>query len=76
MEQLQYMIPCLLGLERLVADELLRLGMKDVRAENGRVFCQGTMADLPRLNINLRCGARVLLVLSVFKATSFEGLVH
>ena len=64
MEQLQYMIPCLLGLERLVADELLRLGMKDVRAENGRVFCQGTMADLPRLNINLRCGARVLLVLS------------
>ena len=41
MEQLQYMIPCLLGLERLVADELLRLGMKDVRAENGRVFCQG-----------------------------------
>ena len=43
MEQLQYMIPCLLGLERLVADELLRLGMKDVRAENGRVFCQGTI---------------------------------
>ena len=74
MEQLQYMIPCLLGLERLVADELLRLGMKDVRAENGRVFCKGTMADLPRLNINLRCGARVLLVLSVFKATSFEEL--
>ena len=74
MDKLQYMIPCLLGLERLVADEIRRLGLEDVRAENGRVFCWGTLADLPRLNINLRCGARVLLVLSTFRATTFEEL--
>ena len=74
MEKLQYLIPCLLGLERLVAEELKRLGMEEVHAENGRVFCQGTAADLPRLNINLRCGARVLLVLSSFRAESFEEL--
>ena len=48
MEPLQYMIPCLLGLERLVADELLRLGMKDVRAENGRVLFSGDERILAR----------------------------
>ena len=74
MEQLRYMIPCLLGLERLVADELTRLGLSEVRAENGHVFCRGTLADLPRMNINLRCGARVLLVLSSFQAVTFEEL--
>ena len=30
-------VPCLLGLEALVADEMRRLGMKNVQAENGRV---------------------------------------
>lgn len=28
-----YEIPCLLGLEKLVADEIKRLGLADVRAE-------------------------------------------
>ena len=39
-----YEIPCLLGLEKLVADEIKRLGLADVRAENGRVLCQGSWA--------------------------------
>ena len=52
-----YMIPCLLGLEKLVGDEVRRLGLGNVQVENGRVFCQGTEADCARLNINLRCGA-------------------
>jgi putative N6-adenine-specific DNA methylase len=69
-----YMIPCLLGLESLVGNEVKRLGLSDVRVENGRVLCQGTPADAARLNINLRCGARVLLVLNDFPARSFEEL--
>ena len=40
-----YMIPCLLGLEKLVADEVKRLGLQDVQAENGRILCRGTPAD-------------------------------
>ncbi len=67
-------IPCLLGLERLVADELKKLHMAEIRSENGRVLCQGTLEDVPRLNLNLRCGARVLLVLARFRATTFEEL--
>lgn len=74
MAQIQFMIPCYLGVEKLVADELKKLNMQEVRAENGRVFCKGTLADLPRLNIGLRCGARVLVVLNTFPAESFEEL--
>ncbi|HAB00054.1 MAG TPA: RNA methyltransferase [Ruminococcaceae bacterium] len=69
-----YEIPCLLGLEKLVADEVKRLGLADVRAENGRVLCQGSWADCARLNINLRCGARVVALLGQFPAQSFEEL--
>ena len=67
-------IPCLFGLESLVADELRRLGLAGVRAENGRVHCDGTLADIPRLNIGLRCGARVLMELGSFPAPDFEAL--
>ncbi len=74
MEQLKLMVPCLLGLEKIVADELRRLDMAEVHAENGHVTCQGTLADIPRLNLWLRCGARVLLVLGEFEADSFEAL--
>lgn len=71
---LDFAIPCLLGLEKLVGDEVKRLGLADVRVENGRVLCRGTEADFARLNVNLRCGARVLLVLGTFRATDFEAL--
>lgn len=72
--QLQFVIPTLLGLEGLVADELRRLGLTHVAAENGRVFCSGGPADIPRLNLNLRVGARVLLVLGRFPAKTFDAL--
>ncbi len=71
---LQFVIPCLLGLESLVGDEVKRLGLQDVRVENGRVLCCGEEKDIARLNINLRCGARVLLVLNTFRALDFEAL--
>ena len=68
MDTLNFMIPTLLGLEKLVADEVKRLGLTGVAAENGRVFCTGTGADIARLNLNLRVGARVLVVLGRFEA--------
>ena len=71
---LEFVIPCLLGLESLVGDEVKKLGLADVRVENGRVLCRGEARDIARLNINLRCGARVILVLHRFRATDFEAL--
>ncbi len=73
-KELSFHIPALMGVESVVAHELKRLGLRDVRAENGRVCCAGTIADIPRLNINLRTGARVLLCLGQFDAKSFEEL--
>ncbi len=74
LKQLQFMIPTLLGVERLAADELKRLGLSDVQAENGRVLCRGTPADIARINVNLRTGERVLLLLGSFRAESFDML--
>ena len=36
-QKLQFVIPVMLGLEGLAAEELRRLGMAEVAAENGRV---------------------------------------
>ena len=69
-----FAVPCLFGIEGLVGDELRRLNMTDVQVENGRVLCRGTEADIARLNLNLRCGERVLLMLTSFPARSFEAL--
>ena len=67
-------VPCLLGLEGPIADELRRLGLENVRPENGRVGFTGDEAALARANINLRCGERVLIELGRFDAFTFDGL--
>ena len=43
MEQLTYCVPCLFGLEGLAAQELRRLGMDNVRAQDRRVFLTAVM---------------------------------
>ena len=74
MGELQFAVPTLFGLEGVCADELRRLGLPQVRAENGRVLCAGGEGDLPRLNLDLRTGERVLLVLGTFPARDFDAL--
>ena len=74
MELLELAIPTLFGLEALAAGELRRLGLAEVRAENGRVLCRGRLEDIPRVNLNLRTGERVLVVLGQFPARDFEAL--
>lgn len=73
-KELSFAVPTLFGLEGLCADEIRRLGLPEVRAENGRVLCRGAAADIPRLNLNLRTGERVLLVLGTFSAGNFDAL--
>ena len=74
MELLELAVPTLFGLEALAAGELRRLGLAEVRAENGRVLCRGRLEDIPRVNLNLRTGERVLVVLGQFPARDFEAL--
>ena len=74
MSELQFTIPTLFGLEGVCADEVRRLNLPKVTAENGRVLCTGSEQDLPRLNLNVRTGERVLLALGNFLARDFDAL--
>lgn len=70
----QFSIPCLMGVEGLVADELRFNHFENVAAENGRVLFSGEWADCARANVIIRCGERVLLRLGAFKAETFDQL--
>jgi len=63
-----------LGLEGVCAEELRRLALQDVRAENGRVLCTCQANGLARANLNLRTGERVLLRLARFDCPDFDAL--
>ena len=67
-------VPCLLGLEGPIANELRRMGMDEVQSENGRVYFSGDEAAAAKANVNLRIGERVLIELGRFEALSFDQL--
>ena len=71
---MRFSVPCLMGVEGLVADELKFKGFSEVQAENGRVLFSGEKEDCARANLILRCGERVLWRLGDFPARSFEEL--
>lgn len=70
----RFVVPCLFGLESIVADELREMEAQDVTSENGRVLFSGDAQMMARANLNLRCGERVLLLVGEFEARSFEEL--
>ena len=51
MEKIKFSAPCLLGIEGICADELKRLGIDGVQAENGRVLFEGDFNTLAKANI-------------------------
>lgn len=67
-------VPCLLGLEGPISDELRRLGMDGVSSENGRVYFSGDAKSIAAANICLRTGERVLVEVGRFPALSFDAL--
>ena len=71
---MNFVIPCLLGLERPIADELLSFGAEDVRCENGRVLFSGEEDILAAANIRSRYAERVLILVGEFEAHTFDEL--
>jgi putative N6-adenine-specific DNA methylase len=65
---------CSFGIESIVAGELKNLGVDDLKTENGRIEFTGTLTDMARCNIHLRCSERVYVKLTEFKASDFEEL--
>ena len=74
MNNLEFSVPCLFGLEGLAGDELRRMNIENVRVENGRVLFSGGAEAMAKANICLRTGERVLLILAEFEAKTFEEL--
>ncbi len=74
MNQFEFSVPCLFGLEGIAGDELRRLDIENVRVENGRVLFSGDESAMAKANICLRTGERVLLILAEFTARTFEEL--
>lgn len=74
MDNFKLCVPCLLGLEGPIADELRRMKMQNVQNENGRVYFTGGAKEIAKANINLRIGERVLLELGRFRAETFDEL--
>lgn len=74
MNNLEFSVPCLFGLEGLAGDELRWMDMENVRVENGRVLFSGDERAMAKANVGLRTGERVLVVLADFTAKTFEEL--
>ena len=72
--ELQFVAPCLFGLESELSFELKSMGAQNVQAENGRVKFSGGPELLARANIRSAVAERVLLLLGEFEAHSFEEL--
>lgn len=67
-------VPCLLGLEGLIAQELRDMGALEVAAENGRVLFSGDANLLARANICCRFAERVQILVGAFPAKTFDEL--
>ncbi len=71
---INFVIPCLLGVESVIAEEMRSLGAENVVAENGRVLFSGDESILARANICSRYSERIQILVGSFEARSFEEL--
>lgn len=71
---MRFVATCLFGLERLLGEEIERLGYKRTSTIDGRVVFDGDVSDIPRLNINLRYAERLYILLGSFTARTFTEL--
>ena len=66
--KINFVIPCLLGMESLIANELKELEAENVVSENGRVLFSGDENILARVNICSRFAERVQILGGSFEA--------
>ena len=71
---INFVIPCLLGVEGIIADELRTLEAQNVTAENGRVLFSGDENLLARVNICSHFAERVQILVGSFEVHTFDEL--
>ena len=72
--KLQMVATCLFGLEKLLGEELDKLGARRTETIDGRIYFEGDEHILASANINLRFAERVFINMGSFDADSFESL--
>lgn len=72
--RMNFVAPCIFGLESLVGEEMKKMGADNVIAENGRVFFSGDEHILARANICSRFSERIFILVGSFEARTFEEL--
>lgn len=74
MEKIKLAAISAFGLEAIVKRELDDLGFENVVTDNGWMYFDADIKDIPVANINLRCADRVMLVMGQYEVYSFEEL--
>ena len=74
MQQITVSMPCLFGVESILAGEVRFVLGREAVCETGRVNFQGTFEDVYRANIWLRTAERVQIRLGSFPAPTFDAL--
>ena len=74
MKRLNLSIPTLLGTEKTVANEVIKLGYDVKSITDGRVNFEGDLEAICLANIKLRSAERIMIHMGDFKAESFEEL--
>lgn len=72
--KLNFCVPCLLGLEAIIAREAAALGAENIVSDNGKVFFSGGFDLLARHNICSRFSERLQIVVGTFQALTFTEL--
>ena len=72
--KLQMVATCLFGLEKILGEEIDRLGCRRIETMDGRITFEGEERDLVAANIRLRCAERIYIKMGSFEAESFEEL--
>lgn len=67
-------VACASGIEAVTKREMLRLGVENAPAINGRILFDGDEKTVADCNLFLRTASRVYIVLGEFKAQSFDEL--
>lgn len=64
------------GIEAVTKQELISMGIKDIRIDNCKLFFEGTKEQLYTTNMSLRTASRVYIMLASFEATTFDQLYN
>lgn len=71
---IQLVATCLFGLEKVLGEEIDSLGYRRISTIDGRIVFEAPERAVATCNIRLRYAERVLILLSQFRAKTFEEL--